>query len=248
MTQRLTTERHDRIAVVRINRPQQRNALNVELIEQLHQTAIALGEETDIDAIVLGGSKNGFSAGADRKDPRIFEPDSAIYEHWRSTEHSAKSVEAWRRLPQPTIAAIEAFAVGGAFSFAMACDFRVMGRSAFVSIPEVDLGFNYGWNSIPQMINLVGPARTKRLVLLGERISAEDAERWGLVDYLAEDGKADDTALRLAEMLANKPKLSLQLSKKAINATAGAFADTASHADMAQILLCFQSLKEQKRS
>jgi enoyl-CoA hydratase/carnithine racemase len=130
----------------------------------------------------------------------------------------------------------------------MACDFRVMARNAFISIPEVDLGFNYGWNSIPQMINLIGPARTKRLVLLGERIGAEDAERWGLVDYLADDGETDDTAFRLAERLAKKPKLSLQLSKKAINATASAFADTASHADMAQILLCFQSLKEQRQS
>lgn len=238
-------ERRGRIAIVRMNRAEKRNALNVDLIGQLLDVARMLKKDEDAKIIVLTGSQDGFCAGADRGDERIFSPGKPILEHWHTTEVGSEAVKAWESLHQVTIAAIERFAVGGGFTFAMACDFRVMGRSAFVTIPEVPLGFNYGWNSIPRMINLIGPSRTKRVALLGERIEAGLAERWGLADYIAEDGQVEAFAADLAERLAALPQLPVQFTKRAVNAAANTMYDAASHADMAQILLCFKAAAEE---
>lgn len=240
----VTIETNERIAVVRINSSSKKNALNLDVINELFETAIILEKSTDIDVVVLTGDPEGFCAGADLDDSRLFASKTPLYEQWRNAENNAKTGRAWAKLPQPCIVAIEGFVIGAGFSLSMACDFRVMGRSAFISIPEVDLGFNYGWNSIPQLVSLVGPAKTKRMVLLGEKIGAEQAEQWGLIDYLTEDGGAEEFAMTMAETLSLKPALAVQLSKKAIDVCADALVDISSHADMSQILFCQQSKLE----
>lgn len=236
----ITMERKDQIAVVRMNRGEKKNALCIEMIEQLHDAACTLKKDEESKIVILTGSPEGFSAGADRNDSRIFSPETSILEQWHSAEFGSETLKNWENLHQVTVAAIEGFAVGGGFTFAMACDFRVMGRSAFVTIPEVPLGFNYGWNSIPRLINLIGPSRTKRLVMLGERIPAEQAEQWGLADYVADDGGTEAFATNLAGRLLQVPQLPIQFTKRAITATTTAAQGMSSHADMAQIILCLK--------
>lgn len=243
MTQALVNiQKRDRIAFVTMNRPDKRNALNVALIEQLHDAATLLRKDGEIDAVVLGGLKKGFSAGADRGEQRIFSPEQPLREHWMTFDGAAEAVKAWESLPQITIAAIERFVIGGGFTFAMACDFRVMGRGAYISIPEVPLGFQYVWNSIPRIVSMIGASRAKRAVILGEKISAERAEQWGLVDYVTEDGMTDAFAADLAAMVVRLPRpLASQFTKRAINAITTAQNQVASHADAAQIMLLMRS-------
>lgn len=245
MTSEILVDVRDRIAVVRIYRPESRNALNVEAIEGLRQAALSLASRRDVGCVIVTGTPEFFCAGADRKDDRIFRSKLSTLEQWHLVEAGSAMAKAWEALPQVTIAAIEGFVIGGGFTLAMACDFRVMGRSAFVQIPEVPLGFNYGWNSIPRMVSLAGPSRTKRAVLLGERITAEQAEQWGLADYVVADGGALDHAQSLAAQCLALPQLPVQFSKRAVNALVNAPLDSSSHADMAQILLCLKSAAEE---
>jgi len=243
----VSMETKGHIAIVRMNRPERKNALNVDLIEQLLEAARSLKRNKQVRVVILSGGPGGFSAGADRNDKRIFAPGTSVLEHWQSTEIGAEAVKAWESLNQVTIAAIERFAVGGGFTFAMACDFRVMGHSAFVTIPEVPLGFNYGWNSVPRMVSLIGPSRAKRVIMLGERIGAEQAERWGLADYVTGDGAVEAFAAELASQFVELPQLAVQFTKRAVNAITSASRDISSHADMAQIVLCLRASSEASR-
>lgn len=235
-----------RIAIVRIEREQARNALNVDLIGELHEAARTLHTAPNVDAIVLTGTPKCFSAGADRKDERIFRSESHALDHWHLVEGGTEAARAWEELRQPTFAAIEGFAVGGGFTFAMACDFRVMGRGAFIQIPEVPLGFNYGWNSIPRLVSLIGPSRTKEAVIFGDRIEAAQALSWGMADRVVDDGHALDAAVKWATRALGLPQLPVQFTKRAVNAVSNSQRDVGSHADMAQILLCLRSADENR--
>ena len=115
---------------------------------------------------------------------------------------------AWHEMEQVTIAAIEGFCIGGGAALAVSLDFRVCARGAHFRIPEVALGMNMSWGSIPRMLQLMGPARTKQAVILAsERIQAEQAYEWGLVEHLAEDGSALAAAMALANRIAAEPPL-----------------------------------------
>jgi len=240
----LTIERDGGLAIVRMNRPEARNALNVELIADLGAAARDLRAARDVGAVILTGSADFFCAGADRKDQRIFAPkDRSLLDHWKDTEAGSETARAWEALPGVTIAAIEGFAVGGGLTLAMACDFRIMGASAFLHIPEVELGFTYGWNSVPRLVALAGPAKTRRLVLLGERIDAATALDWGIADEVTAPGSALTAARSMAATALRQPRMAVQLAKRSINATVNQSLDVASHADMAQILLCLQEMQ-----
>ena len=238
----LTTEARGAALVVTLNRPKNRNALNPELMREMADLAIDLRRGSDVAAIVVTGEGGAFSAGADIKDPRLFSPDTSI-ESRRLATIGPEMVRAWETLPQVTIAAIEGYAIGGGLALAMACDFRVAGRGSFVSVPEVDLGAIYGMHSIPRLVATIGPARTKRLVMMAERIPAETCADWALFDELTDDGKALDHALEMADTLAAKPRLAMEMNKRAINAVAMAFSEIASHADMDQLLAASGSRK-----
>src|SRR3546814_7775520 len=92
-------------------------------------------------------------------------------------------------MPQITVAAIEGMAVGAGVALPLALDWRVMGREAFLYVPEVKIGINLQWGALPRLVTLVGPARAKRICILCERMGSAHALDWGLVDELADDGK-----------------------------------------------------------
>jgi enoyl-CoA hydratase/carnithine racemase len=144
----------------------------------------------------------------------------------------------WYEMEQVTIAAIEGFAIGGGAALAVSLDFRICGASAHFRIPEVALGLNMSWGSVPRMMQLMGPTRTKLAVLLAsDRIAAVEAERWGLVEKVVPDGRALPEALALAERIAAMPPLPVQMTKATVNRLAGALDDLASHMDVDQFTL-----------
>jgi len=141
-------------------------------------------------------------------------------------------------MEQITIGAIEGFCIGGGVALAVALDFRVMGSDAHMRIPEIGFGMNMSWQSIPRMLHLIGPARTKQAVILADqRISAGEAQEWGLVEEVADPGKAFDTAMALAWKVAAQPPLSVAMTKLTVNRLAHVLDDLASHMDVDQFAL-----------
>jgi len=128
-----------------------------------------------------------------------------------------------------TIAAIEGYAVGGGLALAAALDWRVIARDAFVSLPEIGLGIPLTWGTLPRLVNLVGPAKAKRLAILCERIGAEAAEAMGLVDEVCAKGLAVQQAQALAAAALEKPRHAVRMTKESINAYAGIGAHAVSY-------------------
>ncbi|MFU8815662.1 MAG: enoyl-CoA hydratase/isomerase family protein [Pseudomonadales bacterium] len=109
-----------------------------------------------------------------------------------------------------------------------------MGESCYLYVPEVKIGLNLQWGALPRLVNLVGPARAKRICILCERMDARTALAWGLVEEIAPDGQAAARAQELARAAAEMPAIATQMIKEAVNATAGALNRTASFADADQ--------------
>src|SRR6201988_3519278 len=109
-------------------------------------------------------------------------------------------------MEQITIGAIEGFCIGGGVGLAVALDFRVMARNGHMRVPEIGLGMNMSWQSIPRLLHLIGPARTKQAVILADhRIPSAHGDEWGLVEEVAEPGKAFEAAMALATKVAAQP-------------------------------------------
>jgi enoyl-CoA hydratase/carnithine racemase len=127
-------------------------------------------------------------------------------------------------------------------ALAVALDFRVMARNGHMRVPEVGLGMNMSWQSVPRMLHLMGPARTKQAVMLADdRISAEQAYEWGLVEQVADPGKAFDDAMALAAKVAAQPPLSVAMTKLTVNRLTHALDDLTSHMDVDQFALASTS-------
>ena len=228
-----------RIAVVRFDRGDGVNALSPEAMRQLTQAARSFEDDAETSVVVLTGGPKAFSAGFDLKDPEGRSRKSmdigALRRHLKLGPRLAR---AWQDMDQITIAAIEGFCIGGGIALAVALDFRVMSRAAHIRVPEIGLGMNMSWQSVPRLLHLMGPARTKQAVILADqRISAEEAHAWRLVEEVTEPGSAFDAAMALAAKFASQPPISAAMTKLTINRLTHALDDLASHVDVDQFAL-----------
>ena len=228
-----------RVAVVRYDRGDKVNALSPESMRQLRDAARGFEDDLDTSVVILTGNAYAFSAGFDLKDPeRKAKASQGLAAQRKSVRVGPAMCRAWAEMEQVTICAIEGFAIGGGAALAVSLDFRVCAAGAHLRIPEVALGLNMSWGSIPRLLQLMGPARTKLAVMLAsERIPAVEAERWGLVEAIAPDGQAFDAAMALATRLAAEPPLPIKMTKATVNRLAGALDDLASHMDLDQFVL-----------
>jgi enoyl-CoA hydratase len=131
----------------------------------------------------------------------------------RLSKNGWRIMDEWERLDQITIAAVNGFAVGGGVSLAMACDFRIVASEARMWIPEVRLGVPYMWGSITRLINLVGMAKAKDLVMTCDELGAEEALDVGLVNQVVPLDKLESTARALAQKLIARPPMALRRTK-----------------------------------
>ena len=228
-----------RIAVVRFDRGDGINALSPQALRELTEAARSFEDDSETSVVVLTGSQRGFSAGFDLRDAEGRSRSSMdLGSLRRHLKLGPRLTRAWHDMDQITIGAIEGFCVGGGVALAVALDFRIMGRDAHLRVPEIGLGMNMSWQSIPRMLHLIGPARTKQAVILADqRISAQEAHEWGLVEEVTEPGKSFDAALALAAKIAAQPPLSVAMTKLTINRLAHALDDLASHMDVDQFAL-----------
>ena len=183
MYEHLIVKEQGRLVEVHLNRPQVRHALSRALMREITAVARALSDRTDIDVVILTGDARCFSAGADLHDASAWADDTLSTVQRRDIAGTGfRMCKAWEEMPQITIAAIEGYAVGGGLALSLACDWRVLAQDAFVSLPEIALGIPLTWGTIARLVNLLGPAKAKRLTILCERITAPEALAMGLVD------------------------------------------------------------------
>ena len=231
-----------RIATVHFDRGDGVNALSAEAIRQLTEAARHFHARADISAVVLRGSAKNFTLGADLKDPASSAlRKQGLAERRLSLRAGPEMCEAWEKVDAIAIMAIEGWCVGGGAALAVSCDLRVMAKSAMLYVPEVARGMNMSWGSIPRMTALVGPARTKRLAALCEKVNAETALSWGLADAVSVDGGAIPRAMEIAKTAAALPPTALKMVKRDVNVAALALSQATAHRDLEAFALMQQS-------
>jgi enoyl-CoA hydratase len=229
-------------ALVRFDRGVNRNAIDQDTLLALTQVALDLSQSLDIQTVVLTGAKDIFSAGIDLKDPQKWNDEgSGLLERRDVAQRGARLCRLWEELPQLTIAAIEGPAVGGSVALALACDWRVASHTSFLYLPEAKVGLNMGWGAIPRMVSLIGAARTKRAILLCERLTAEQAQDWGLIDDVCEPGRAVAVAESLALRASESPAAIVRMTKEAVNQVATSLHRLGIYMDADQALVCRDS-------
>src|SRR3546814_887655 len=232
-------ERRGRVAIVRLDRGDGMNPLSLQALRELTEAAQSFAADLETTAIVLTGAGRGFSAGRDLRDPQMSERlGRPMIGRRHLSGAGARLCRAWEELEQFTIAAIEGFAIGGGLALALALDLRVVGAGAHFRAPEIGLGLSMSWGSIPRLINLVGPARAKQILILAQdRVPAADALAWGLAQEVVPDGQALDRAVALAEKAAAMPPVTVRMTKQTVNAIANASSAALIHMDTDQLML-----------
>ena len=238
----ITTDVQDRIAIVRFDRGNKANALSLDAISQLTETARTFHANPDVSAVILTGNGQNFSLGADLKDPaRSAQREQGLAQRRISLRGGPDMCEAWEKIDAITIMAIDGWCVGGGAALAVSCDLRVMAKSATLYVPEVARGMNMSWGSIPRMTALVGPARAKRLAALCEMVGADTALNWGLADAIADDGETLARAVAFARMASALPPSAVKMVKRDVNIAALALSQATSHRDLEAFALMQQS-------
>lgn len=229
--------RREDVVEVALARPEARNALNGELMEELTEVARLLRLRTDVRAVILTGTDSYFSAGADlsASEARLAQP--SLIESRRAIMAGPDLCRAWEEIEAVTIAAIEGYCIGGGAALVVACDFRVMGEGAYLRLPEVPLGMNMSWRSIPRIAALVGPSRAKQFVMFGEAADARLCLDWGMADEAVAKGEALTAARRWAAKVAALPPIPIRMTKEAVNAVTAATAQASIYMDRDQYLL-----------
>jgi len=242
MYRTLKLEIRGAVATVTLNRPAARNAMSTALMREMIACAGRIGAKREIDVVILRGAGRYFSAGRDLKDAKSWYGSGQTLDQQREMASLGfRMARAWEELPQITIAAIDGYAVGGGVALVAALDWRVLSEDAYMWLPEIALGIPLTWGTLPRLVNLVGPARAKRLAILCERIPAAQALAMGLVDYVAPPGKSVQTARAIAAALLQLPRHSVRMTKETVNAYAGIGAHAASHMAHDQVQLASAS-------
>ncbi|MBS0540964.1 MAG: enoyl-CoA hydratase/isomerase family protein [Proteobacteria bacterium] len=228
-----------RIAVVRFDRGDNVNALSHQAMRELRDVTRDFEDDIETTVVILTGSAKAFSAGFDLKDPDGRARDKLpLGERIQRQRLGPKMCKAWQDMDQVTIAAVEGHCVGGGAALVVSLDFRFCGKGAHFRIPEVELGMNMSWGSIPRMLALMGPARTKQAVILAsDRISSAEALEWRLVEKVVDDGQVLAAALAFGERIAKQPPIPVRMSKASVNRLAHALDDLAAHMDADQNVL-----------
>ncbi len=234
----LTVESHADIAVVTFNRPAKANALDRAHLEEIEQVALAFREDPNTRVVVFTGAGKHFSSGADLSpEPNKIDQNAKLVLSRRRARIGERAVQAIYAIDQITIAAWNGAAMGGGACLATAMDFRIGADDCFMQYPEIEIGVNLMWKSLPLLVHLAGPARAKRLVAGGERIHAEELLQWGILDEMVARESLLDTAMDWARRYARLSPIPQQMIKQSVNAIASALDVAVMHMDVDQNLL-----------
>ena len=243
MTDRVVCIEHrGAIAIVRFDRGARANAMSFAIMDMLTEAALSFETDAHVACVLLTGTASLFSAGMDLADEafdRLTSMDLA--ERRMLAEHGPRLARAWASIEAPTIAAIEGPCLAGGLALAAMLDFRIAARNARFAAPEIQVAHNMGWHSVPRLVSLIGVQATRRLLLAGEQWSAEEAQKLGFADHLAEPGRALEEAVAMAERIASYPRTAARMIKRQIAAAAHAGEFASSALDKDQQLVAWMS-------
>ena len=240
--QKLIVERQGRLGVVRINHPEALNALDTLVLRELGQAFDAFAADAGIDVVVLTGEGRAFVAGAD-----IAEMSAMTAAEGKAFGRLGADV--FRKielLPQPVIAAVNGFALGGGCELAMACDIRIASAKAKFGQPEVGLGITPGFSGTQRLPRLVGLGKAKELIYTAAVIPADEALRIGLVNKVVAPEVLMDEALALAATIASKARLAVRYAKEAINRGIETDIETGIAVEASLFGLCFATADQKE--
>jgi enoyl-CoA hydratase/carnithine racemase len=206
----ILAEQRDAVGLARLNRPDARNALSPELLEELAVLLERWDEDPEVRCIVIAGGDDWFAAGADIK---------AMARRSFQETLEAPSARFWPRLAgvrTPLIAAVSGYALGGGCELALGCDMIVASESAEFGQPEILLGIIPGGGGTQRLARVMGKQRAMELVLTGRRIDAAEAARLGIVNRVVPRKRWLDEAMSLAEVVAARPALAARFAKQAV--------------------------------
>jgi enoyl-CoA hydratase/carnithine racemase len=203
-------QREEAVAVVRLNRPERRNALSPAVLAELAQAIGDLDAEEGVRCIVITGTDEVFAAGADIK---------AMVERSFQQVLEASTMPFWQRVADcrtPLVAGVSGFALGGGCELALLCDMIVASETAEFGQPEITLGIIPGGGGTQRLARVIGKQRTMELVLTGRRIAATEALRLGFVNMVASKRTWFQETVDLAQVIARRPPLAVKLAKQAV--------------------------------
>jgi len=214
-TIRIAKDAETGVATLTLNRPDRLNTINPEMVEELDRAFAQLENDAGVRCLVItGAGEKAFSAGA---DVTAFGSVDKSHKAWGYSRRTSFVFHRLANFPKPTIAAINGYAYGGGLEMALACDFRVAARRAKMGQTELNLGLVTGAGGIPRLVKLLGLARAKELVLLGARLTADEAHNIGLITQVFENEEFPHRVAEFAAKLAKAAPVAYRLAKVVLN-------------------------------
>ncbi|MDR7079292.1 enoyl-CoA hydratase/carnithine racemase [Neobacillus niacini] len=221
----LLVERKKPVITITFNRPEKANAMNTQMNEELDEIISEIRKDSDYKFIVFTGNGKTFSAGADMNELLNGIEDHALSSSYIREDQINRHefLRKFDALDQITIAAINGPMYGAGFVLAMVCDFRIMADSATACLPEVERGLFFSGGGTPRLVNLIGPAKAKELIMLCEVIDSAEALQIGLVNKVVPSQELTFATEELIGKLNRNPFSAIRLTKKIVNAATPRF-------------------------
>ncbi len=207
-------EKEEGIGIIFLNRPEQMNALSINLVEELSGLLDEIARDSKIGVVIIAGNERVFCVGADIKE--VSNVDSPVKAH--SFFAKIRSLfDKIEDLEKPVIAAVAGFALGGGCELALACDLRIAAMNATFGLPEIRLGIIPGGGGTQRLIRVMGITKAKELLYTGDSIDANEAFTRGLVNKIVADESLMDETKKMALRVIRQPSFALKMAKQAVN-------------------------------
>lgn len=202
------------VGVITLNRPEKHNAMNDEAQEQFQCAITSVATDDNVRCLLLRGEGKSFCAG---RDVSVLGHRANGESDFDFIQNAQKIQLAILNCPKPVVAAVKGAAIGGGFEFALAADFRIIGKAAKLSLPEIKFGLLPDLGGMQLLANIIGRSRAKYLAMTGATISGEQAFEWGIADWLVDDNEVDTKAMKIAGELAAAPPQAASFAKALVD-------------------------------
>jgi len=238
----ITVEKRGGVAVLTINRPDKLNALNKQVHREGVDALDAMRRDEEVRVVVItGAGEKSFIAGADISE---FAGQTPVTQ--RDLFHERTFFNSIDTFPKPVIAMVNGFCLGGGCELALACDIRVCSENARFSQPEINLGIMPGGGGTQRLTNLIGEGRAMELILTGDMIDAATAHKFGLVNHVHPAAELEAETMKLAEKIAEKAPIALQLCKEAVKFASRSSLDEGLRREVDLFAICFSTEDKQE--
>lgn len=230
-------ERRDRVAIITINRPEKRNALNIQTRAEGAAALDELSQDDSVRVVIFtGAGDKAFVAGADIAE---FAGRTALAQ--RTIMLDRGLFNAVDTFPKPVIAMVNGYCLGGGCELALACDIRIASETASFGQPEINLGIIPGGGGTQRLTRLVGEGKAMEMILTGEIINAQEAFRLGLANHVVPADQLQTKTMEVANRIAEKSPVALRLAKEAVKAASRSNLDEGLRREVDLFALCFSS-------